>query len=409
MSMTMSIDDRMVKSRVQLLMHYPFFGTLALHLKLKPVSYVPTAATDGKHYFYNPKWVTPLDDAELNFLTAHEVLHPALGHLWRRGSRDAVIWNHACDYCINAMIIESDPTGKDFKMIKGGLYDPKFKAMFSEEIYDILISDEDYVKNAHKQAGQGNPGTLDSHDEWDGSSGGQGDGDDGTEREETGEFDKDGGSGGVDDVKEEDWKGRVVQAAQVAEGRGRGHMPGALKRLIKDLVEPQKNWRQLLAEFVQIEISDYGFNPPNRHHLWRDVILPDFTEETDVVKDLVFAIDTSGSIGNREMKTFISEIVGCMNQFGGKVRGTLIYCDAAVAAVYPLEDVVHSVPAGGGGTDFRPVFRWVEDNLEDCAGVCYLTDGYGTFPSQPPNYPVLWVMTTDYEVPWGPSTRIEIK
>ncbi|MDF2534118.1 MAG: hypothetical protein K0R18_275 [Bacillales bacterium] len=402
MAIQLSTGDRMVKSRVQLLMHYPFFGTLALHLRLKEVHNIPTAATDGRNYFYNPKFVEKLDDAELNFLTAHEVLHPALGHLWRRGSRDPIIWNHAADYCINGMITESDPTGKDFKMIKGGLLDDKFKGMFSEEIYDILIQDEDYVKKAKQQAAQGNGGTLDSHDEWDNPQDpDDGDGGDGK--------DKNGGSGKLDDGKEEDWKGRIVQAAQVAEGKGRGTMPAGIKRLLKELIEPQKNWKELLAEFVQIEINDYGFTPPNRHHLWRDMILPDFTETTDVIKELVFAIDTSGSIGDREIRTFISECVGCMNQFGGKVRGWLIYCDADVAAVYELEDAEHSRPAGGGGTDFRPVFDWVEENTEDCAGVVYLTDGYGTFPAKPPHYPVLWVLTTDYEVPWGNDTRIEIR
>lgn len=397
--MALSTEDRLVKSRVQLLMHYPFFGTLALHLQLKEAPEMPTAATDGRNYYYNPDFVNKLDDAELNFLTAHETLHPALGHLWRRGSRDKVIWNHAADYCINGMIMEGDPTGKDFKMIKGGLYDKKFEGMFSEEIYDILINDEEYVKNAHAQAAQGNGGTLDSHDEWDDASGQAGDDDQ----------DGEGGSSSSGN-NEEDWKGRVVQASQVAEGKGRGTMPAAIKRLVKDLTEPQKNWKQLLAEFVQQEINDYGWTPPNTHHLWRDLYLPDFSEETELIRDIVFAIDTSGSIGQKEIRTFISEVVGCMNQFGGKVRGHLVYCDAEVAAVYDLEDAEHSIPAGGGGTAFEPVFEWIEENLDDCAGVAYLTDLMGSFPETPPNYPTLWVSTwKNAEAPFGTTTYIDVK
>jgi len=393
--MAMSTEDRLVKSRVQLLMHYPFFGTLALHLKLVENKHLnpPTAATDGKRYYYHPDFVNKLDDAELNFLTAHETLHPALGHLWRRGSRDPVIWNHAADYCINGMIMESDPTGKDFKMIKGGLYDKKFEGMFSEEIYDILINDEDYVNKAKSNAAGGNGGTLDSHEEWD-DAGQPGDDDD---------------ADGAGSNNAEDWQGRVVQASQVAEGKGRGKMPAAIKRLIKDLVEPQKNWKELLAEFVQQEINDYGWSPPNSHHVWRNIFLPDFSEHTDMVKDLVFAIDTSGSIGEREIRTFISEIVGCMSQFGGKVRGHLIYCDARVAAVYDLEDVEHSIPAGGGGTAFEPVFEWVEENLEECAGVAYLTDLMGSFPKEQPHYPTLWVSTWKQgEAPFGTTTYIDV-
>lgn len=397
MSVKMSVEDRLVKSRVQLLMHYPFFGTLALHLKLKERNDIPTAATDGNYYFYNPKFIEQLDDAEINFLTAHETLHPALGHLWRRGSRDPVIWNHAADYCINGMIKESDPTGKDFKIIKGALIDDRFKGMFTEEIYDILIQDEEYVKKAHAMAAMGNAGTIDSHDEWDKPNSGQDDGD---------------GSGKGDGYStggEEDWKGRVVQASQVAEGKGRGTIPGAIKRMVKDLVAPQKNWRELLAEFVQQEINDYGWTPPNTHHIWRDIYLPDFTEQVDIIKDLVFAIDTSGSIGYKEIRTFISEVVGCMNQFGGKVRGWILYFDADIQGVYELEDAEKSIPSGGGGTDFKPIFGWIEDNVEDCAGCVILTDLCAPFPKAP-NYPVLWVSTEKHsEAPFGITTYIDVK
>jgi len=379
-------------------MHYPFFGSLALYLKLVEDSSLnpATAATDGKDYYYHPEFVDSLTDPEVNFLTAHETLHPALGHLWRRGSRDPIIWNHAADYCINAMILESDPTGKDFKLIKGVLYDKKFEGMYSEEIYDILIKDEDYVKKAHAARANGEgDGTLDDHSQW-----GKGKGKPGDEEGE--------GEGGGNNP--EDWNRRVIKSAQAAQSKkGRGTMPGALKRLIDSLVRPQKNWKQLLAEFVQQEINDYGWAPPNTHHLWRDIFLPDFTESTDMVKDLVFAIDTSGSIGSKEMRTFISEIVGCMEQFGGKVRGHLVYCDARVAAVYELEDTLHSVPAGGGGTAFEPVFEWVEENLEDCAGVVYLTDLMGSFPKEEPHYPTLWVSTEQrVEAPFGTTTYIDI-
>ncbi|AEO93821.1 HNH endonuclease [Bacillus phage G] len=391
--MALSVEDRLVKSRVQLLMHFPFFGTLALHLQLRERKDIPTAATDGRSYFFNPDWCGRLDDKELNFLTAHEVLHPALGHLWRRGGRDPIIWNHAADYCINAMIKECDPDEKHFKMIVGGLYDKKFEGMFSEEIYDILIKDEDYVKKAHANAANGNGGTIDSHDEWGKAQAGDENGD-------------------TKGNTPQDWEGRTIQAAKVAENneKNRGKMPGAIKRLIKDLVEPQKNWKELLAEFVQPEINDYGWNPPNQHHIWRDIYLPDFNEEVDTVKNLVFAIDTSGSIGEHEIRTFISEIIGCMNQFSGKVKGHLVYCDARVAAVYDLEDTEHSTPAGGGGTAFEPVFQWVEENLEECSGVAYLTDMYASFDFKIPNYPVLWASTTkNMEAPWGTTTYLDVR
>lgn len=395
-------EKRLIRSRVQMLVSFPFFGQLALYLKLTERKNIPTAATDGKHYFFNPDFIDKQSDKELNFLTTHEVLHPALGHLWRRGNRDHVIWNHAADYVINAMIKECDPNEESFKLIKGCLYNPKFDGMSSEQIYDILINDPDYVKKAHAQAmggsgGVGEGGTLDDHGVWSEAN-----------SNSSGNDGKDGEGGYQDTNNEEDWQGRVVAAAQVAAGKGKGKVPSLIQRMIGKLTKPQKNWKELLAEFIQQEISDYGFNPPDRRFSWGDIILPDFSEPEDTIKWLVFAIDTSGSIQEAQFIAFISEVVGCLNQFGGKVKGKLIYCDAAIpeGGIYELEDAAHSLPRGGGGTDFRPVFDWIEENMEDCSGLVYLTDGYGTFPQKEPYYPVLWTLINEYNVPWGRSTRL---
>jgi predicted metal-dependent peptidase len=386
---TLTTEERLQKSRIQLLMNHPFFGHLALYLKLVETKSIPTGATDGKRYLYNPDFVNGLSEKELNFLTAHETLHPALGHIWRGEGKDRLIFNHATDFVINGMIKEVDPHENTFKMIKGGLYDEKFKGLSSEEIYDILINDDDYVKKAKQNFMNGNGGTIDDHSIWE-------------------EADGVGNSSGDG---EEDWKGRVVQASQVAEGKGQGKLPALIKRMIKDFTAPQKNWKQMLAEFVEQEINDYGFNPPDRRFSDSDFILPDFSEPEDVIKNLVFAVDTSGSIGEKEFQIFISEIVGCVAQFGGKVKGTLIYCDADIPenGVYDLDDAHKSLPVGGGGTDFRPVFRWIKDNLDDdCAGLIYLTDSYGSFPDKAPSYPTLWVLTTDEDVPFGIKTRIQV-
>lgn len=392
------MTEKVRKSRIKLLMDFPFFGSLALQLNLVEDSTISTGATDGKNYYFNPDFVRKLPDQQVNFLTAHEVLHPALGHLWRKGTRDHIIWNHACDYVINAMILECDPKQVDFQMIPGILYDAKYDGMTSEEVYDILINDKDYVKKAHEQAQGGSgygpgQGVLDDHSKWD----------------QKQAEDKESGAG-IAEGGEDDWKNKVVQAAQAAESRGIGKIPSLMKRLIKNITEPQKNWRQEIAEMVQFEINDYGFNPPDRRFSWGDLILPDYSEPTDLVKNIYWCIDTSGSITDSILSTFISEAVGCMNQFGGKVQGKVMYIDADVRAVYDLEDILTSPPRGGGGTDFRPAFKYIEDKEEEeCAGVVFLTDTYGAFPESPPNYPVLWVKTTNGEVPWGKETRIDVK
>lgn len=393
----LSTEGRITRSRIKLLTRYPFFGQLALFLELEEVkdyNKVPTAATDGKKLYYNPDFIDSLTDAEVNWVVCHEVLHPALGHLWRRGSRTQKRWNYATDYAIHCIMKEmAEKHPDDFKMPEFCLYDPKYNGKSAEEIYDLLP--EEQVISIQGLPGQG---TLDSHDMWDQAT-----------------------SSGADAQKqEEEWKGRVISAAKNAEEKSQGSIPGSLKRIIGNLTKPQKDWRQLLAEFIQFEIHDYAFTPPDRRFLYSGLILPDYSEETSVIRNLIFVIDTSGSISEKELRAFLSEGVGLLNQFSNNVTGKVVYADAEVAAVYDINDIAIKPPKGSGGTDFRPTFKWIEEyqdkeNVQVC-GVVYLTDCYGDFPKQEPNYPVLWVSTTplsklensSYYPPFGQVTELKI-
>jgi predicted metal-dependent peptidase len=379
-------------------LEYPFFGQLAIYLKLVERDNIQTAGTDGIRYYYNREFVNTLSDQEVNFLTAHEVLHAALGHIWRRGTKDKMLFNCAADYVINSMIKECDPSESTFKFIKGGLYDKKYDGLSTEEVYELLI--QEIEREGYGPVnGSGNGKLIDDHDIWS----------ENNSNEDSSEDEKNGG--GPDKSSYEDWQGRVVQAAEIAQSRQKGKMPSLIQRMIKNLTQPQKNWKQLLAEFVEYEVNDYCFSPPDRRFMHSDILLPDFSEQEDVVKNIVFAVDTSGSIQEKEFLVFLSEIVGCMNQFGGKVRGKLVYCDYEIpeGGIYELEDAIKSLPRGGGGTDFRPVFEWIEKELNnDCVGLVYLTDGYGSYPNKPSHYPVLWVLINEYNVPFGMTTQITV-
>ncbi len=381
----LSALERLIRSRIQLLLHFPFFGHLAMYLEFVESKAVGTAGTDGRHYFFNPDFIQSLSDEELNFLTAHEVLHPALGHLWRKGERNHSLFNVAADFVINALIKESDPNGKFFKMPQGGCYSPKFKDMNSEQVYDWL---EKNAKRIQVIFGT-SPKTLDNHDVWDGA---------------------------LDNRIENDpqtWQERLVQASQQ---QNHGDLPALIRRMLNEILNPQKNWRVLLEEFIAQEVNDYSFTQPDRRFNQAEFLLPSFSEEDNVIREIVFAIDTSGSISQKQFAIFISEVIGCIRQFGGKIKGTLIYCDAEIPekGVYDLDDVEKSIPVGGGGTSFVPVFEWIESNLNnECAGLVYLTDGMGEFPKKEPSYPVLWVLVdlkVDFlppvKVPFGHSTKL---
>ena len=137
------IRERIVQSRVRLLLKHPFFGNLATRLKLKNADdWCPTAATDGLHLFYNREFISPLTSDELDFLIAHEVMHCVYDHMERREGRQPQIWNMATDYVINGQLVR-EGLGK---MPKEGLHDPKYYDKNSDEIYTDLKKNQVEIK-----------------------------------------------------------------------------------------------------------------------------------------------------------------------------------------------------------------------------------------------------------------------
>jgi predicted metal-dependent peptidase len=401
-------EDRLIRSRVQMLMAFPFFGILALNLKMECTYNVPTAATDGSKFYYNPNFIKGLSEGELNWVVVHEVLHPALKHLWRKGDRMHEKWNFACDYAIHDIMMDFKDAAKSdarekLQMPKNCLYDPKYHSLSAEEIYDMLPQNpQQNAKYGNGQSGQGQgqqgqgQGTLDDHSMWDNKDAGG--------AQENGQ------------QKAQEWEGRIVSAAKAAESKAAGNLPGFLKRLLNKLTKPQKDWRVLLAEFVEPETDDYSFNPPDRRFSDQDFMLPDLNDQVQCVKKIVFWIDTSGSIGDKELTVAYSEIVGAIGQFQGKLSGFIGFFDHAAYGLKPFEDVddvLEAKPEGGGGTSFHAPFEWIKDNMEEdeIAGIIMLTDGYASWPDEKiaNSKPVLWLINNEDVVPpWGLHTTIKV-
>ena len=411
--------NRVVRSRCQMLMAFPFFGILSLKLQLEVNYEINTAATDGEKLYINPNFVKTLSEAELNWLVVHEVMHPALQHLWRKGDRLADMWNEACDYAIHDIMMQFKESS-DYKksaileMPKGGLYNKEYRDMSADQIYDDLRkkrkkqnagSGNSSGSGGGNQGNQGNQGnTLDDHSKW---------GNKQTQKDAQ--------------QKSQSWEGNLISAAQAAASKSAGNVPGFLERLIGKLTKPQKDWRSLLAEFVEPEINDYSFNPPDKRMAEVtfgldafgnpiEVLLPDFNDEVEVVKKIFFVSDTSGSIGNKELETVYSEIVGAIQQFQGKLSGHLMFFDHCA---YPptsfesIDDVLKIRPVGGGGTDFHAPFEYINEHfeIEDVAGIVMLTDGYASWPDESiaKGIPVLWLITNeDQTPPWGLHTTLKI-
>jgi predicted metal-dependent peptidase len=232
---------------------------------------------------------------------------------------------------------------------------------------------------------------------------------------------KDNGFDGHDKWKKENsldkaeiWAKRVSDAAKIAESCSAGSVPVGVKRELEELSKPRLDWKSILAEFVEEEIVDFSFSPPDRRFDDSPFYLPDFNDTVDKVENLLFMIDTSGSVSSTAMTKVYSEVAGALSRFDGRLSGLLGFFDSQVYGPTPFADVESLTeirPKGGGGTSFHAIFDYVRSNMSEEPPYCIiiLTDGYAPFPDESAanGIPVLWVMTTDIKAPFGKNIKLD--
>jgi predicted metal-dependent peptidase len=418
-----SLEQKLTRARTQLLLNQPFFGTLCLRLKLMPGSR-PTLATDGVRIVYNPSFVDSLTAAELEGCLAHEVLHCALGHHGRRGVREPRLWNHAADYAINPILVKNG-----LKLPAGVLLDPQYENLSAEEIYARLTKDGNSgggsQPNPGAGPGNGSPGNgqlqpdpFSPSTAQDASSGGgspnctaQGPEND-PSPEGIGEVldaaDEDGDPASPAEMsrQQHEWSIAAEQAMRMA--KACGNAPADLERPLSESRQSQQDWRAILRAFVAATtVSDYRWTPPNRRHIGAGLYLPSVVRSG--VGEIVVAVDTSGSIGKDELEQFAGEITAISDEAQPEAIH-VVYCDAAVQSSQQFgpSEPIHLEPKGGGGTNFRPVFEWVQRS--NIAAVCliYLTDLCCNSYPEVPEYPVLWVTDSRRTAPFGETIQISV-
>lgn len=225
-------------------------------------------------------------------------------------------------------------------------------------------------------------------------------------------------SAGRDRILQQEWQGWIQQAAEAMSRResakGRGLLPAFVERYLQDLKKPKTDWRTVLQEFIQEEVNDYSFCPPDRRFEDSPFFLPDFNEKDDRVEKVLFMIDASGSMSDEAITECYSEVKGAIDQFGGKLEGWLGFFDACVTTPKPFvdEDEFLAIrPKGGGGTSFKIIFQYVKEYMKDDlpVSIVILTDGIAPFPNEKDamDIPVLWIINNEKVTPpWGRVTRI---
>lgn len=414
------VGELLAQDRHKLLVRMPFIGALLMRLDLVPVrdERLDTAATDGDRIYVDIDFYMKLKSDERLFVLAHEAWHCALIHFMRRGNRIRERFNIAADLEIHFIL-----TDEGLKAPFVLPHNPRWKGLSAEEIYERIPekalrqemdgggsvcgsgSGLSAGKESENIKGQGNGQGFDKHLEK-GDKDGDSEGDSKSGKGRDADY-----SPEVKPGAEERCRERLTAAVQQYE-RTRGSLPAGLAGLVEAILKPEIGWKELLAQFVT---NCYGGSrrwlPPARRHVWKGLYLQ--SQRTERLRAIV-AIDTSGSTGG-DLPKFFSELVALLNSFGS-YELTVIQCDAAIGKVETFDDCNLLDPdrkwevPGGGGTDFRPVFNYIDEHSElDPNLLIFFTDGLGTYPKRPPPYPVMWLLTSDgwCGVDWGQQVKFK--
>lgn len=388
---------RLTETRATLLGEFPFFGTLLMLLRFG-LSKCETAFTDMKRVVFDPDFAERLDDEELQFVLLHEVMHCVLNHCIRAKHYQPMVFNIAADIVVNSIIMEimgvTDFEVDGSKVMHLAPDGKEGREYSAEEVYFMLIDkygDDIGQLPAMFPLGEGQ---IDTHDPW-------------VMLPSNGPL-------------EGKWKEQIMNAAGKELGgkqQGGDGLPQCIRELLKEWkYRSQLDWRSLLREFIQINYDefDYTYSPPERKYIPYDIFMQSFRiVETEVVKDLWFCVDTSGSITPKELNVIFSEIKQAVGQFQG-LSGSVSFFDTVVTEPEPFEDLqeLENIQAkGGGGTSFRAIFHYMEQNMLSSlpVGAVILTDGYAEFPPEEAAHgvPVLWIIVdSDQEPPWGMCVHV---
>ena len=356
------VREKLVTARVGMLLRASFFGNLATRLKLVNADeWLATAATDGRNFYYNSRFIELLKPREIEFLFGHEVLHCVYDHFGRRGDRQPQLWNIANDYCVNADL-KRHRVGEFITSIPC-LYESKYEGKSSEEVYD------DLYKNAEKiNIDDLIDRMIDDHMDGDGDNDGSGEDGAGSKRPKMSEAER---AQVRDEIKE-----AMLSAAQTCDA---SNLPAGVKRIIQQLTEPKMNWRELLRMQLESTIkSDYTWLRTSRKGWHVDAVMPGM-KNTDAI-DIAVGIDMSGSISDAQGRDFLSEIQGIMESFDSYH----IHVFAFDTEIYNpqqynsenLENITDYDLQGGGGTDFECIFNYLKAADIEPKKLVVFTDGY---------------------------------
>ncbi|MDA3909713.1 MAG: VWA-like domain-containing protein [Sulfurimonas sp.] len=374
----MQLSQKISSAKAKLLVEYPLFGTIASKLKIIQNDDIQACKSDGTTLEYNSDFFSEITLNEMEFVFANGAIHASLAHESRKNGRSGWLWQLSTDYAVNDMLVENG-----LERPYQAHYSKRFSGLYAEEIYaelkeDILrdeleyeADDVDDIQNDENKSKQK---------------------ENNQESETTEEIEQD------DLVSEELFEEFAKAVLEIEEKRG--ELPSNIDRFFDIGSNGKIDWRdELRVALERFHKDDYTQMPPNKKFLHLGFYLPSSISQRF---KLVVAVDSSGSVDDVLLGEFLSELNFLMNTIPS-YEINLIVCDEKIRShkVFYSGDILQANIEGGGATDFRPVFEFIDSELEDTKLLLYFSDLDGTFPSKIPSYAVKWIAPKKLEVPFG--------
>lgn len=361
----MTLEQKISQAKAHLLLEHPLFGTLASKLKLVANDDIESFKSNGVTLEYNDTFLAALTSKEMEFVFANSAMHASLAHEARKNGRSGWLWQLATDYAINDMLLQNG-----FTLPLQAHYAERFSGLYAEEIYaalkeDILRDELEYEADRAEDVEQKNEEEVLQEQLFE-------------------EF-------ANTKLQEELQNGEVIQT---------------IERFFPQPKKGKVNWRDTLkAALERFHRDDYTLLPPNKKLLYAGIYLPACISQRF---RFVVAVDSSGSINELLLGLFLDELHSLMHTIPN-FELELLVCDDKITQCKTFYggDVLEVVLAGGGATDFRPVFELIENEMQDVQLLLYFTDLEGIFPLQEPRYEVKWIVPKEGDVPFGEVIVLE--
>ena len=402
------IQNKLAAARTRLILDKPFLGALVLRMPMEMghASWCQTTTTDARKIYYNYDYIDQLNASETQFALAKQALHCALSHFARRSHRIKHRWELACEYAVNPILIE-----EGFTAPPGTLIEDSFIGMSAEEIYHCLDDKDDGDADNDNNEDEGNDESQDPTDDSSSGSSEKPDEQESGSANTPSNSDQQGNPEPEPLTQQEQdnltvqWQQRLAGAAQQAQQAGK--LSESMARMVEFMLQPKLPWRALLAKYMTSNArDDYNYSRPSARR-GDPAIFPSLRSSQ---VDIVVALDVSGSIDDNEINEFMSEVDAIKGQL--RARISLLICDDKLAEGSPWvfesweEFTLPKTFAGGGGTDFRPVFDWIAQQDQSPELLVYFTDCNGRFPDVNPFYSVIWLVKGKAKTPFGQRIQL---